>query len=253
MTYHGEIGLSLLPTHPFYIFKQFLEKNPSIVSEIETAMNAVISRVDPSDRGNRFVTGAAFEWILAAACGLSGIATLPGGHSEDGFDLLSLRNSMRGLWSIKSSASETLGDFRLSNTMNSKGSAFTTPTVFVHPKLPGLVYLDPIAAPIVASKVKVLADATTLSGKLISEYATNNPKLVIYLKAPINTKSGKGDPYLDFVVTILTSGTYPNLGPLIADMRENARTIKVLKEQFEKGVITEIQYQQMLNDLLDTN
>ena len=253
MAYEYEKSLTLPPNHPFSILKKFLENNPAIIKEIETAMNAVITRVDPSDRGNRFVTGAAFEWILAAASGLSGIATLPGGHSEDSFDLLSLRESMRGLWSIKSSASETLGDFRLSNTMNNKGAVFSTPTVFVHPKLPGLVYLDPSKAPLVASKVKILADATTLSGKLINDFATHNPNLVIALNAPVNNNLGKGDPYLDFVVSILTSGTYPNLGPLIADLKDNARTIKVLKEHFDKGDITEEQYQKMLNNLITTD
>ena len=50
-----------------------------------------------------------------------------------------------------------------------------------------------------AAKVKILSDATTLSGKLIKQYAENNPNLVIPLRAPINNNQGKGDPYLDFV------------------------------------------------------
>lgn len=248
-----ESELTLPASHPFRIFREYLGKNPLVVQEIETAFAAVLSKVDPSDRGNRFVSGAAFEWILAAACGVAGIATMPGGHSENGFDLLSLRDNMRGMWSVKSSTTSSLGAFRLTNTMNSKGAAFSTPTIFLHPKLPGLVYLDPAIAPKIASKVEVLKDATTLSGKLILEYAIQNPQLVAPLNTPVNMKTGKGDPYLDFVSGILTAGTYPNLGPIISDLKENARTLQMLRSQFERGILNKDQYQIEIDKLYGMN
>lgn len=244
-----ENELTLPVSHPFRIFRDYLEKNHEVVQEIETAFAAVISKVDPSDRGNRFVTGAAFEWILAAACGVAGIATVPGGHSENGFDLLSLRENMRGMWSVKSSTTSTLTAFRLTNTMNSKGSVFSTPTIFLHPKLPGLVYVDPGLSPKLASKVEILKDATTLSGKLILDFANQNPQLVAPLVTPVNMKTGKGDPYLDFVSGILTAGTYPNLGPIISDLKENARSLQMLRSQFERGILTKDQYQIELDRL----
>lgn len=248
-----ENGLTLPTSHPFRIFRDFLEKNPRVVQEIETAFAAVLSKVDPSDRGNRFVSGAAFEWILAAACGVAGIATMPGGHSENGFDLLSLRENMRGMWSVKSSTTSTLNAFRLTNTMNSKGTAFSTPTIFLHPKLPGLVYVDPGLCPKLASKVEILKDATTLSGKLILDYAIQNPQLVAPLVTPVNMKTGKGDPYLDFVSGILTAGTYPNLGPIISDLKENARSLQMLRSQLERGILTIDQYQIELDKLYGKN
>jgi hypothetical protein len=247
--YDCEIDLHLDSNHPFEIFKNYLASNPQTVSEIETAFAAVLSKVDPSDRGNRFVSGSAFEWILAAASGVAGIATIPGGHSENNYDLLSLRENLRGLWSIKSSTTKSLGNFRLTNTMNSSGAALKTPTLFLHPKLPGLVYLDPKMAPRVAAKVKVLKDATTISGKLINEYAENNPDLVAPLHTPVNLGNGKGDPNLDFVAGILTSGTYPKLGPIISDLKENSRTLHLLRTQFEKGILTQEQYQSMINEI----
>jgi hypothetical protein len=248
-----ESGLTLLPSHPFRIFKDFLEKNPKVGLEIETAFNAVLSRIDPADRGNRFVTGGAFEWILAAACGVAGIATMPGGHSENDYDLLSLRDNMRGMWSVKSATSKTLTPFRLTNTMNSKGTNFAAPTVFLHPKFPGIVYVNPLEAPKLASKVKVLKDATTLSSSLLLQFAKQNPQLVIPLSTPFNPKTGKGDPYLDFVAGILTAGTYPNLGPIISELKDNARTINLLRSQFERGILTKDQYQIELDKLYGKN
>lgn len=248
-----ESGLTLPASHPFRIFKDYLEKNPNVVAEIETAFSAVLSKVDPSDRGNRFVSGAAFEWILAAACGVAGIATMPGGHSENNFDLLAIRDNMRGMWSVKSSTSATLSDFRLTNTMNSKGTSFVTPTIFLHPKFPGIVYVNPEMSPKLVSRVKTLKDATTLGGRLILDYAKQNPQMVISMATPLNQKTGKGDPYLDFVAGILTAGTYPNLGPIISELKDNARTINLLRSQFERGILTKDQYQIELDKLYGKN
>lgn len=250
MAYEFEKNLELHTGHPFKHFKEFLETNPDLVAEIETAMKAVLTRIDPSDRGIRFVTGAAFEWILAAACGVAGISTLPGGHSENGYDLLALRENMKGLWSVKSSSTSKLSSFRLTNTMNNANAKFETPTIFIHPKLPGLVYLDPQLSPKVANKVKIKKDAIDISGSLINNYAIANPKLVAPLKAPINENLGKGDPYLDFVSNLLTAGNYQLLGPIMNNLKENSKILMTIRSALEQGILSTDQYQQMLDKLI---
>lgn len=253
MTYAFEANLSLQNDHPFRKFKEFLSSEPGLVTEIETAMRAVLTRIDPSDRGIRFVTGAAFEWILAAACGVAGISTLPGGHSENGYDLLALRENMQGLWSVKSSSTSKFSYFRLTNTMNNANAKFTTPTIFVHPKLPGLVYLDPKLAPAVASNVKIKKDAIDISGSLINKYAIANPNLVAPLHAPINQNLGKGDPYLDFVSNLLTAGNYQFLGPIMNNLKENSKILMTIRSALEQGILSKDQYQQMLDKLIPNN
>lgn len=253
MAYSFESGLSLESDHPFRIFKEYLASELELVTEIETAMKAVLNRIDPSDRGIRFVTGAAFEWILAAACGVAGISTLPGGHSENGYDLLALRENMKGLWSVKSSTTVNFNYFRLTNTMNNANAKFTTPTIFIHPKLPGLVYLDPKLSPEIASKVKIKKDAIDISGSLVNQYALANPNLVAKLKAPINENLGKGDPYLDFVSNLLTAGNYHFLGPIMNNLKENSKTLMAIRSALEQGILSNDQYQQMLEKIIPKN
>jgi uncharacterized membrane protein len=40
------------------------------------------------------------------------------------------------------------------------------------------------------------------------------------------------------------------LGPIIRDLKENSRTFHLLREQFEKGVVTKEQYQAILDELV---
>ena len=253
MAYEFEKGLTLSVDHPFRIFQESLDKNPDLVIEIETSMKAILNRIDPSDRGIRFVSGAAFEWVLAAACGVAGISAIPAGHSQNSVDLLSLRNEMKGLWSIKSSTTSKLNSFRLTNTMNNANAKFTTPTIFVHPLLPGLVYLDPKLAPLVVSKVKQKKDALEISGSIIKNYAINNPGMVAPLKAPFNENKGNGDPYLDFVSNILTAGNYPRLQIIMKELGENSKTLSAIKSAMDQGIMTNDQYHQILEKIIKKN
>jgi hypothetical protein len=54
---------------------------------------------------------------------------------------------------------------------------------------------------------------------------------------------------LDVVTSILTSGTYPNLGPIMADMKKNVATVQYLKQQFENGNIDEETLNKLLTNL----
>ena len=122
--------LTIELTHPFQILKTSLAQKPEIRSEMETAMSAILARLNPSDRGTRFLTGGAYEWIIAVACWVSGIKLIPGGHSLNNFDLLEFRNALRGVWSIKSFTSSSISnDIRLGNKLSNVSITWTEPTL----------------------------------------------------------------------------------------------------------------------------
>ena len=213
-------------------------------------MTALLERLNPSERGTRFLTGGAYEWIMAVACWASGIQVIPGGHSENGFDLLEYMESLTGLWSIKSFTGSTLsGQLRIINKMSHSEARFEHATVFISPGLPGLTLLDPAFAPIYASTVTQNDEAVLISGTLIRKYAEDNPEFVIPFSAPVNQGTGRESPQLDIVSSILTSGTYPNLGPVMSKMRQIASTVSFLRSQFESGQIDKITFKNLLNNL----
>jgi hypothetical protein len=251
-----EKGLMLTPDHPFAILKEGFKQKPELGSEVETAMRGVLTQLNPSDPGARMGFGGAYEWIMAIACCVTGIQTVPGGHSEKGFDLLQYGNSLQGLWSLKSSAQlKPAGEIRLKNKMSSANSlknlsqAYTTPTVFIAPYLPGITYFDPTIAIGYASRIEQNAEAVTIKATLTKQFALDNPGCVIPFQAPENPGSANQVWQLDVVTSILTSGTYPNLGPIMSDMKKNAATVQYLKQQFESGNIDEVTLGKLLNNL----
>ena len=243
----------LLPIdHPFAMLKESFRKDPAIRSETETALKAVLERLNPSERGTRFLTGGAYEWVLAVACWVAGLKTIPGGHSQNGVDLLNYRESLKELWSVKSFTTPKLtGEIRIINKMSGGQVNFDHPTIFVSPALPGIVYFDPKMAPNFASKSKQDDEKLTIDGKLISKFAEMNPECVIPFTAPVNPGSGRASPQLEIVNNILTSGTYPSLGPVMTQMNKISTTVTFLKSQFENGKIDEKTFQELLTNLED--
>jgi hypothetical protein len=158
--------------------------------------------------------------------------------------------SLKGLWSVKSFTSETLsGSLRIVNKMSANDVEFRHPTLFISPGLPGLTLLDPNLAPKYASKVVQNEEAVSISGSLIKKFAEDNPDFVIPFLAPVNQGNGKESPQLDIVASILTSGTYPNLGPVMNKMRQIATTVTFLRKQYEQGEINESTFKNLLSNL----
>ena len=245
-----ESGITLPLEHPFEVLKSSFSKTPEIRSEVELALMAVLERLNPSDRGTRFLTGGAYEWVIAVAAWASKIQVFPGGHSENGFDLLEYMESLKGVWSVKSFTGESLsGSLRIVNKMSPGHVEWTQATIFISPDLPGIVYLDPAQAPVYASMAKQNDEAVAISGAYIKKYAADNPACVIPLTAPINPGNGKESPQLDIVSTILTSGTYTYLGPVMNKMRQMATTVDFLRKQFSAGEIDEHTFKKMLANL----
>jgi hypothetical protein len=77
-----EIGLKLPQEHHFMKLKSSFENNLELRLEVELAMAALLERLNPSDRGTRFLTGGGYEWIMAVACWASGIQVIPGGCGD---------------------------------------------------------------------------------------------------------------------------------------------------------------------------
>ena len=86
---------------------------------------------------------------------------------------------------------------------------------------------------------------------MIVKYAEMNPDCVIPFTAPVNPGSGRGSPQLEIVNNILTSGTYPSLGPVMTQMNKISTTVTFLKTQFEQGKIDEETFQSLLSNLED--
>jgi len=245
-----EARISLPAGHAFEILKASFSKNPEIRNEVELALTAVLERLNPSDRGTRFLTGGAYEWVIAVAAWASEIQIFPGGHSENGFDLLEYMESLKGVWSVKSFTGESLsGSLRIVNKMSPVHVEWTQATIFISPDLPGIVFFDPKLAPIYASMAKENDEAVSISGAYIKKYAEDNPDCVIPLKAPVNPGNGKESPQLDIVSSILTSGTYTHLGPVMNKMRQMATTVDFLRKQYSSGEIDEPTFKKMLANL----
>jgi hypothetical protein len=243
-------GIALDEEHPFQILKRALKASPSLQVEVELALAAILERLNPSERGTRFLTGGAYEWVLAVACWASGIKTIPGGHSENGFDLLEYMNGLKGLWSLKSfTSAKFTGQVRIINKMSGGSVVWNHPTLFISPDLPGLTFFDPRVATSYSSLARENDEALTISASLIKEFAVKNPKCVIPFEAPVNTGNGGESPQLDIVSSILTSGTYEVLGPIMTKMKKIAATAAFLRSQHDQGQIDESTFKKMLANL----
>lgn len=200
-------------------------REPAVRSEVESALQVLIDRVDPADRGARFVIGTAVEWIIAAAAWEAGVLTTPGGHSVDGFDLQDVERQAKGLWSVKSSFRRSGGAFRITNGLGGAGRGLTDPTLFLHPRLPGIVLVHPQIHPDVAGKVVAKADGTDLALHWIADHADRDPLCVIQLRMPENQHRGREDAALLFTRGLLAESRFPRLSRVFADSDHQAGSI----------------------------
>lgn len=234
------------PSRAFTALKQALDSNPALKSEAEGALQLLVDRWDPSDRGNRFVVGAVVEWTIAAIAWQAGILSSPAGHSVNGFDLQDLLNESRSLWSVKSSFQGRAAPFRISNGMGGAGKGLRDPTIFLHPNLPGLVFIDPAEYPEVAREARQSSDATLLRFSVVRDFADAHPEAVAKLAMPRNMGQGTEDAAIPAARDLLASGRFPRLGKMFTDSMPKSHTlveeILRLKELVETGAITQKQY-----------
>ncbi|AKU14951.1 SHOCT domain-containing protein [Luteipulveratus mongoliensis] len=226
-------------------------------SECEAALQLLIDRCDPGDRGNRFVVGAAAEWVVASAAWSVGILSAPGGHNVDGFDLQDLQEAARGLWSIKASFQEKAAPFRISNGLGGAGRGMTDPTVFLHPRLPGLVLIDPEVHTDVAARVESKQDGTVLAFRPIADHAVAHPECVIEMRVPANEHRGTEDAALLFTKGLLTTERFPRLSDIFraSEPRRGGTVvdeIRGLDELRASGALTKEQFDEAVKQVLAT-
>lgn len=206
-------------------FRDGLARDPALRGELEAAMQLNIDRVNPSDPGNRFVVGGAIEWLIAAAAWHLGILTIPGGHSERGFDLLELQEAARGLWSVKAQTAEKAGEYRITNGLGGSGKGFQDPTVFVSPNLPGLTLVVPTLHTDVAQRVKQTKDATVVPWGAIKAHATAHSECVAILKAPKNEGRGSENPFLAYAETLVDPQRFVRLSEMFTAAKPPLRGV----------------------------
>lgn len=221
-----------------------MKRDKHLLSELEAALDLNVRRINPTDRANRFGSGAAVEWILAAVAFASGALSIPGGHNANGFDLRDLRDDARGLWSVKNQTRR--GEWRISNGLGGAGNGFVEPTIFVSPSLPGLTFVDPELHLDVSRQVVRKSDAVTLPPRVIEEHSSLHPECVANCTMPKNPGTGTEDPWMDYVENLLTRDRFPQLSNLFVAARPAAGTLtselKSLLAMRDSGQITPDQF-----------
>lgn len=229
----------------FDTLRTALAADDNLREELEAALRANLSRLDPTDRANRFGSGAAVEWIVAAVAYQAGILSVPGGHNSDGVDLHALRDRVRGLWSVKNTTKKSA--FRLTNGMSGAGRGFTDPVVLLSPALPGLTFAHPERHPDLAAAVVVNDDHTLLPLRAALRHAEEHPECVARVRMPENPRTGTDDPWMDYVKSLLEPQRFPRLSRLFVDAAPAARSladeIVALAKLRDAGTLTEAQFE----------
>lgn len=228
-----------------------LERDANLRGELEAALDLNVRRVNPTDRANRFGSGAAVEWILAAAAYAAKILTIPGGHNANGFDLRDLREDARGLWSVKNTTKRS--DFRMTNGIGGAGAGFVDPVVFLSPALPGITFVDPHRHSEVTAQVVIKPDATVLPFRVVEEHARRHPECVAPCRMPGNPGTGTNDPWMDYVESLLSADRFPQLSRLFAASKPVAGTLtselQELVAQRDAGNISADQFDLLIRRL----
>lgn len=229
-----------------------LARDRALRSEMEAALDLNVRRVNPSDRANRFGSGAAVEWILASVAYAAGVLTVPGGHNANGFDLRDLLGKAQaGLWSVKNQTKRS--NYRITNGLGGGGKGFVEPTVFLSPALPGIVFADPELHFEIASKAMQLSDAVVLPFRAVLDHATDHPECVAPCAMPTNPGTGTDDPWLDYVASLLAPERFPQLSRMFRDSKPAERSIadeiKALVALRDAGDITEEQFRTFIAGL----
>lgn len=249
--YGGGVLLETSGSDSFDALRDVLNRDAHLRAELEAALDLNVRRVNPTDRANRFGSGAAVEWILAAAAYAAKVLTIPGGHNANGFDLKDLREDARGLWSVKNTTKRS--DFRLTNGIGGAGAGFTEPVVFLSPALPGITFIHPRLHKDVAEKVEVKSDATILKFRVVEEHAKRHPECVATCRMPTNPGTGQDDPWMDYVESLLSADRFPQLSRLFAVSKPTRGTLtselQALVAQREAGNISRAQFDALVSRL----
>lgn len=243
----SEDAISRSGSRAFDDLRDSMAQKPGLRRETEGALELLVNRVNPSDRGQRFIVGAAAEWIVAGAAWSAGVLTVPGGHGVDGFDLKDIETGARGLWSVKASFAKSISSFRITNGLGGAGRGMTDPTVFLSPKLPGIVLVHPERHPDVATAVVARQDATELPFRVLANHASAHPECVVELAIPTNEGRGNEDASLMFTKSLISPDRFPLLSDVFVKAERAAHDVSTeverLAHQRDTGLLTDEEFQ----------
>lgn len=210
--------------------KAAIESDVQLKAEIEWLLLLSLETYNPSDGGNRFITGAIGEWMLAFAAYAAGVLTLPDGHSATGHDLRSLRTQAGEMWSVKS-ASKPGGNFKITNGQGGAGKGMTTPIVFWSPEFDGMVYAHPSFHPWVKTAEYSVRDGMVIPKKVIHQHAKDNPSCFIPLRIPVNPGTATRDPGFEAVKLLVEGPQFVRLKKMLEDVafQENTTVVSQLR------------------------
>jgi hypothetical protein len=232
-------------------FRDYLASDGSLKRELEDALLANINRLNPSDRANRFGSGGAVEWILAAAFYQAGVIVLPGGHGQNGADLNGIRDDFRSKWSVKNTSKKS--DFRLSNGMGGTGKGFSEPVLLLSPALPGIVYADPSLHSSLKNSCVKTGDAVVLPFAAVEQFAKNNVECVAPCSMPANQGVGTDDPWMDYVKSLLEPKRFPRLSKLFSAANPSTSSVADVVAKLvvlrDGGKISNVQFDELLGTL----
>ncbi len=101
--------------------------------------------------------------------------------------------------------------------MGGEGRGFVEPTVFLHPMLPGVVFISPVAHSEVVARAKGQKDAVILPFVAVEEHARAHPECVAPLRVSPNERRGREAPAISFVRDLISPALFPRLVQMFSD------------------------------------
>jgi hypothetical protein len=162
----------------FRQFKQAVEKDGILRSDVETALKELLGRFATTIYENRFVVGGALEVIMVAALRAAGIDATDVGAQEERLDI----RIPNGGFSVKGHFSGS-GNIRLINVQGaSERTSWSEATLFVLHGV-GIGYADPELLSGVGA-VRRTSDAIVIRYSVLRAFFGNHPEWFIKCEVP---------------------------------------------------------------------
>ena len=170
----------------FLLYKEALERDHVLLSEVVAAIDAVLTRYNTTVWENRFIVGGVVEQIIGASARDLGLDVQNAGKQNQGYDLELDGANGAGI-SIKGVFATTNGMHNLVNVRTSDPDRdlrerWTTATIFVMSEV-GIGYTDPHFG---AKFLNPTGDALQISGRSLKQWWDDHPEWLI--RAPIPRK-----------------------------------------------------------------
>lgn len=162
----------------FHQFKQAVENDGVLKSDIETALKALLGRFATTIYENRFVVGGALEVIMVAALRAAGIDAIDVGTQEERLDI----RISDGGFSVKGHFSGS-GNIRLINVLGeSERANWNEATLFVLHGI-GIGYADPELLNSIGA-IQRTGDAIVIRYNALRAFFRTHPEWLVECEVP---------------------------------------------------------------------